>query len=224
MSDISQPVQSEHNRHRIPKYSTSIWEILGVGAGALALVVVAVIGVANQLMLKMQDAEQAESLSRRAFDYTLPGGARGLMSLSIGAETFALVGSRQPSVSDAMVLITQTPIENNTDDPRNFAEELSLKQTLIGDWQSVQTTHQTVEFCGQKTDIEIQQGSFQLVMPAVVAPPVINLVPSRTVPAITYNWEYTHKQVRHQIQLLATGQAAEGKIKPIFKSFKCRQN
>jgi hypothetical protein len=222
MSEILAP--AEHDRQRIPKYSTSIWEILGVGAGALALLIVAVIGVANQLMLKMQDAQQAEALSRRSFDYTLPGGTRGLMSLSIGAEAFALVGSRQSPVSSAMVLITEMPIENNTDDPRNFAEELALKQTLIGDWQSVQTTHQTVEFCGQKTDIEIQQGSFQLVAPAMVASPAMNLKPSPLVPAITYNWEYTHKQMRHQIQLLATGQAAEQKIKPIFKSFKCRQN
>jgi hypothetical protein len=222
MSDLLAP--AEPNHHRIPKYSTSIWEILGVGAGALALLVVAVIGVANQLMLKMQDAQQAESLSRRSFDYTLPGGTRGLMSLSIGAETFALVGSRQPSVSEAMLLITQTPIGNNTEDSRNFAEELALKQTLIGDWQSVQTTRQTVEFCGKKTDVEIQQGSFQLVVPAMVSSPAVNLIPSPLVPAITYNWEYTHKQMRHQIQLLATGQGAEQKIKPIFKSFKCRQN
>jgi hypothetical protein len=222
MSEILAP--AEHDRQRIPKYTTSIWEILGVGAGALALLIVAVIGVANQLMLKMQDAQQAEALSRRSFDYTLPGGARGLMSLSIGAEAFALVGSRQPPVSSAMVLITEMPIENNIDDPRNFAEELALKQTLVGDWQSVQTTHQTVEFCGQKTDIEIQQGSFQLVAPAMVASPAMNLKPSPLVPAITYNWEYTHKQMRHQIQLLATGQGAEQKIKPIFKSFKCRQN
>jgi hypothetical protein len=197
----------------IPNYPVKIWEIFAVGLGGIALISLAVVVLANQFFTKMQNSQQAESIAHQVVDYQMPGGAKGLMSLSIGAERFALVGNRN-NPSDVLMLITQTSIEVDTeDDPRNFAQELDLPSTLIGTWQSATETQRSLIFCQQPTPVTIRQGQFQLIDPK--QPPQ---------PTIEYVFQRSHQQTLSQIHLLTTGPDAAAKIQRVFKSLKCRQD
>ncbi len=214
MTDITPPSfeSASTPTPEIPNYPVKIWEFLGVGLGGIALISLAVMGLANQLFTKMQNPKQAESIAHQVVDYQIPGGAKGLMSLSIGAERFALVGNRN-NPSDVLMLITQTAIETDTDDEaRNFAQELDLQSTLIGTWQNATETHQSLPFCQQPTPVTIRQGQFQLLDPK--QPPQL---------AIAYTFQRSHKQTLSQIYLLTTGPDAAAKIQQLFKSLKCRQ-
>jgi hypothetical protein len=196
----------------IPDYPVKIWEVFAVGLGGLALVSAAVFGLANQLFTKMQDSKQAESIAQRVVDYQIPGGSKGLMSLSIGAETFALVGSRNDP-SDVLMLITQTAIDSKTtEDPRNFAQELDLQTTLIGAWQSGYESKQTMTFCNQPITVTVRQGQFQMIEP------------KQTLNAIEYRFEHSQKATLNGIHLLATGKNADKKIQQVFQSLKCRKD
>jgi hypothetical protein len=194
----------------IPDYPVKIWEFAAVGLAGLGLVGVAVIGLANQLFTKMQDAKQAESIVRSVVDYQIPGGAKGLMSLSIGAEAFALVGS-QRNPNEVLLLVTQTSIGPDEEEPRNFAQEIDLQTTLIGTWRSENMTNKSLPFCGQQVPVEIRQGQFQLIEQ------------KQPVPAIEYTWHYSHHQTLNHIHLMTTGPDATSKIEQVFKTLQCRK-
>jgi hypothetical protein len=194
----------------IPAYPVKIWEFLAIGLGGLGLVGVALFGLANQLFSRMQDAQQAESIVGKVINYQIPGGSKGLMSLNIGAESFALVGNRQQP-SDVMILVTQTTIDpETTEEPRNFAQELDLQATLMGLWRSGKLSKQPMKFCDQAIEVEVRQGNFQLIEQ------------KQAVPAVEYSFPYTQKLALNHIHLFATGEDAAAKVEQVFQTLTCR--
>ncbi|MBE9030799.1 hypothetical protein IQ266_13765 [filamentous cyanobacterium LEGE 11480] len=201
------------NGQTIPDYPVKLVEFIVVGVGATAIVVFAVIEIANQFLAKIKNPEQAESIVAQVVEYEMPGGSQGLKSFQTNTEAFALVGNRRHPSSNLLLLVSQAPVEGMDGEvPINLAEELDIPSALVGTWHQNTKRVEQKQFCGKTVPVTIREGSYRLLE-----------APRRLVQMREYLVVQSQKRTQNSIQLFAIGPEAAPQLDRVFQSFKCPQ-
>lgn len=196
----------------MPHYPVKLYEIFGVGLGAMLIVAFALFELANQFFTKIKNPEQAESIIKQVVEYEMPGGSQGLKSLKTNTEAFALVGNRQNPPS-LLLLVSKTPVEKHDGEASmNLVDELNIPTALVGTWQNVRTTVENKRFCDQIMPVTIRQGTYRLIES-----------PRKQVEMREYMIVQPLKNTQHRIQLFGIGSEGARQLEAVFRSFTCPQ-
>lgn len=214
----------------IPTYRVSIWEGVGILAGAAFLVLFGLFGLVNKAARNASNPPRAEAIAQSLISYRFPGDSQGVFGVNIGSVKMAVVatpgidanGSGIVTAPDNAVelLVARTPLSYQTDihTPDANADTLNLisfagfsvSYDLEGQFASTTARQERRRFCNVPVTIEIREGT---VTPANTTTPV---------PAVRYeaiapldNWE-------HLVVLTAIGSSAQQNAESVFESLQCR--
>ena len=214
----------------IPTYRVSIWEGVGILAGAACLVMFGLFGLVNKAARNASNPQRAEAIAQSLLSYRFPGESQGVFGVNIGSVKMAVVatpgidanaeGTVTAPDNAVELLVARTPLSYQTsiDTSDANAETLNLisfagfsvSYDLEGQFTSTTTRQERRQFCGVSVAVEIREGT---VMPANTTTPV---------PAVRYeaiapldNWE-------HLVILTAIGQKSQQNAESVFQSLQCR--
>lgn len=211
------------------QYPVSIWEGIGIMAGAVVLGLIGLLGLGSKAISNSTDPERAEAIANSIMHYTLPGASQGVFGLNIGSIKMAVISSRPPATpvdlsqanapTQVELLIARTPLTSRarftpTDGDSDFSlvsvPGFSISYDIQGEFEAHATRDESRELCEAPTVVTVQEG--------------VTLLPeaSRPVPAVRYEATAVLDDQRHQVILVAIGQEAQTVAADVFTSLRCR--
>jgi hypothetical protein len=215
-------MEEQESNSLVSAYPVSIWEVILILLGAIALVGAAGAGLGIRLWSNANDPQRAEAIARSLIDYQIPGGSEGVFGVNIGSAKFAWVRSKtQPP--DVILFIGRTPITKETDKGESSEEEApsfshtspqAPPQTPPEDLdQGFSVTSSRIEdkvFCGKTIPTTIEEG--QQVFDD----------PDSPVPAVRYTVSTTESDIEQTVILTTNGSNAAAKASRVFKGLRCK--
>jgi hypothetical protein len=192
------------------QYSVSIWEIMLITLGAIALLGAGLSGLGAKLLINMFEPSRAETIAKSLISYHIPGGSQGVAGINIGAEKFAIVKSNSDP-PDIVLSISKAPIGQAKDGlDVSLESEMSLQENINGKFAADASYQENKIFCDRNLSVNIQQG--QQILANSPTP----------VPAMQYSVKTTKDNIEYAVNLLTLGKDAKQKAEQVFSSFKCR--
>lgn len=195
----------------VPK-SNHVWKWVAIGCGgAFFLFVLLIAGsmffAFRQLNFSM-DPEAVEEKARTVFDYEIPGGSQGLLTMNMfGMEIIQVTDANQPP--NVMLMVGTLPPAFQTEQTQE--QFLEGFQESVSDQQQFETQEQRVEerqLCGEAVSVLIQEGSAATGQSAE--------------PATTYSTVVTYEGTSRFAWLQASGENATALVEQVFTSLECR--
>jgi hypothetical protein len=193
----------------IPQYSVSLWEIILILVGAIALMGVGLIGLGMKMLNNMLNPMRAEEVAKNLVDYNIQGGSQGVVGVNVGAEKFAIVKSNT-NPPDILLFVSKVPSDRLKDEiPITLADAVALEDTVSGKFTPNNTSTENQVVCGQKVPVTIQSGeqTFENHSP---------------LPAILYSAKTTENDFERTVNILATGKDAKDKAIKVMLSLECK--
>lgn len=202
---------SEPSASSVPK-SNNVWKWVAIGCGgAFFLFVLLIVGsmffAFRQLNFSM-DPEAVEEKARAVFDYEIPGGSQGLLTMNMfGMEIIQVTDTNQPS--NVMLMVGTLPPAFQTEQTQD--QFLEGFQESFSDQQQFETQDQRVEerqLCGETVSVVIQEGRASTGQSAE--------------PATTYSTIVTFGGESRFAWLQTNGENANALAEQVFTSLECR--
>ncbi|KGF73379.1 hypothetical protein DO97_19995 [Neosynechococcus sphagnicola sy1] len=201
-------------------YSVSIWEGIAITAGAVALVMVALMGLGMKAVRYAFDPRRAEAIAQSMISYQIPPSSTGIFGVNIGGLKVAMVISSNPDQADTepaatALLIVKAPVDDPgseehpwklTDYALSFSEDYPSESQFQVD--TAQTT--SLSFCGQSVQVLQQFGTLTLVNS------------NREVAAVRYEAATIFNNSQRLVVLMTTGPQAEKNAAAVFQSLQCK--
>ncbi|BAZ07280.1 hypothetical protein [Calothrix sp. NIES-3974] len=196
-------------KNPIPQYPVSIWEAILIFIGAIALMGTGLAWIGMRMFNNTFNPVRAEKVARSLVDYQIPGGSTGVLGLSIGAETFAIV-KRDTEPSDVFLYVSKAPSDRMSEEtPINLGDAIALENSITGEFIFSDTYTEAKTLCNQATQVTIQKGE------------QIDTTRNSTQPAIQYSARITDGHVQRVISIMAIGDNTQAKAEQVFNSIKC---
>lgn len=207
-----------------PSYRVSVWEGLAIAAGAIGLVIVALIGLGMKAIRNAVDPERVEAIAKSMMDYEIPGGSYGVVGINIGGLKIARVQSSpantgltkagQPSSNTPPavdLLIAEAPVgtQSSESNPEQSVPALSFEPD--SEFKATTSHLENRPFCGMDVSVKIQEGI------------LTSTTQQFSVSAIRYEARTVFNNSQHLVMLTTTGNNAEHKADVIFDSLRCKQ-
>lgn len=204
--DIRQDVNTNNS---IPQYSVSIWEAILILIGAIALIGTGLAWIGMRMLNNTFNSVRAEEVARSLIDYKIPGGSSGIVGLSIGAETFAIVKSNTEP-SDIFLYVSKAPSDRMSEEtPINLGDAIALENSITGEFVFSDTYTEPKKLCNQPTQVTIQKGQ------------QIDTTQNTTQPAIQYSARIIDGKIERIISIMTIGENAQVKAEQVFNSIEC---
>lgn len=196
----------------VPK-SNNVWKWVALGCGGVFFLFVLLIASAmffafRQLNFSM-DPEAVEEEARTVFDYEIPGGSQGLLTMNMfGVEIIQVTDKNQPP--DVLLMVGTLPPAFQTEQAQEQMIE-SFEESFSGQEQ-FETQNQRIEdrqLCGETVQVLIQDGT-------------ASTGQSATEPATTYSTIVTYDGKSRFAWLLANGDSSSQLAEQVFSSLECR--
>lgn len=196
-------------KNPIPQYPVSIWEAILIFIGAIALMGTGLAWIGMRMLNNTFNPVRAEKVARSLVDYQIPGGSTGVLGLSIGAETFAIV-KRDTEPSDIFLYVSKAPSDRMSEEtPINLGDAIALENSITGEFIFSDTYTEPKTLCNQATQVTIQKGE------------QIDTTRNSTQPAIQYSARINDGNVQRVISIMAIGDNTQAKAEQVFNSIKC---
>lgn len=204
---------SSPSNKEIPQYSVSVWEMLLIMVGAIALTTVGLAGLGLKVLNNAFDPVRAEAIALSLVDYKIPGGSQGIFGINIGSAKLAWVRSTT-TPPDVILFVGKTPVTKESDQ--------DAQQQLRQDFENPPSDEVNQEFvvteshsenrllCGSTVPVTIEKG--EQIFGELSAP----------VPAVRYIASTTEGTVERLVILTTNGKNAEAKADKIFSSIECK--
>ncbi|HEY9674624.1 MAG TPA: hypothetical protein V6D11_24510 [Waterburya sp.] len=202
-------MENEQLNSEIPQYSVSVWEVILIVMGAIALFGAAFIGLGLKVLANAYNPTKAEAIAKSLIDYQIPGGSQGIFGINIGSAKLAWVRSTT-NPPDVILFVGKTPINKETNE-NDSSQGLENPPSDNVNEEFTVTASRTENnlFCGKSVPITIEQGQQTLSNP-----------PS-SVPAIRYTARTREGNVEQIVILIANGENAQAKAVSVFNSLRC---
>lgn len=203
-------MQQQQQVNSICEYSVSIWEVILIIIGAIALIGTGFAWIGMRMLNNTFNPTRAEQVARSLIDYQIPSGSTGVMGLNIGAETFAIVKSNTEP-PDIFLYASKAPSDRISEEtPVNLGDAIALENSVNGQFvfSNIDRTQKTL--CDQKTSITVQTGQ------------QIDATTNTTKPAIQYSARLTDGKIERIISIIAIGNNMETKAEQVLNSIQCK--
>lgn len=207
-----------------PNYRVSVWEGLAIAAGAIGLVIVALIGLGMKAIRNAVDPQRVEAIAKSMMDYQIPGGSYGVVGINVGGLKVARVQSSptnqgltqagQPSINTPPpvdLLIAEAPVgtQSSESNPEQSVPALSFEPD--SEFKATTSHLENRPFCGMDVSVKIQEGI------------LTSTTQQYSVSAIRYEARTVSNNSQHLVMLTTTGNKAEQNADVIFDSLRCKQ-
>ncbi|HEY9657042.1 MAG TPA: hypothetical protein V6C65_01160 [Allocoleopsis sp.] len=212
------------------EYPVSIWETIGIAAGAIFLVAVGLMGLGVKALNNAFNPQRAEAIAHSIISYQIPGGAKGAFGANVGGAKIAVVSSQAslgkggtpsspiPTIPATELLVARIPASQETEELNSgeavageFFSGFSFSYQSTDAFQVKQTETEYKTFCGQSTPVAIQRG--ELTLPDQVT----------QLPAVKYQALIDRETASYMAILVAVGQDASNTAETVFRSLQCVQ-
>ncbi len=197
-----------------PHYSVSIWELMLILFGAIALIGAGLIGLGIKVLNNAFDPMRAEAIAHSLVDYDIPGGSQGIFGINIGSAKLAWVRSNT-TPPDVILFVGKTPINKEAgqserrDVKRDF--ETPPSDTVTIQFTVTDSKVETKSFCGKPVDVTVETGEQSFGDPGL------------SLPATRYFASTTEADVERLVILTANGKDAPEKAAAVFRSLQCKK-
>ncbi|MGK7872050.1 MAG: hypothetical protein AB4426_01660 [Xenococcaceae cyanobacterium] len=194
------------------KKSGSLLKWIGIGCGgALLTFVLITVGLFYFVKENLDistNPQEVEQKAKSIFDYNIPGGARGLLTMNVfGMELVQVIDTNQPPE----VLLTVGLISQQfQEDPEQFQKSFSENMEQQFKFTSTSKSRSEKELCGQIVSVFIQEGE----MTSPKSPDAS--------PAISYTALVNYDNSGRLVWLLTSGTSASQKATAVFNSLQCK--
>lgn len=203
-------MENEQLNSEIPQYSVSVWEVIFIVIGAIALFGAACIGLGLKVLANAYNPTKAEAIAKSLIDYQIPGGSQGVFGINIGSAKLAWVRSAT-NPPDVILFVGKTPLNKETNEnDSNQGLENPPSDNVNEEFKATASRTENKVFCGKTVPVTIEEGQRTLGNP-----------PS-SVPAIRYTARTTEGNVERIVILIANGETAQAKAVSVFNSLRCR--
>ncbi len=203
-------MENEQLNSEIPQYSVSVWEVILIVMGAIALFGAAFIGLGLKVLANAYNPTKAEAIAKSLIAYQIPGGSQGVFGINIGSAKLAWVRS-VTNPPDVILFVGKTPINKETNEyDSNQGLENPPSDNANEEFKATASRTENKVFCGQTVPITIEEGEQTL-----------SNQPS-PVPAIRYTARTTEDNVERIVILITNGENAQAKAVSVFNSLRCR--
>ncbi|HEY9668585.1 MAG TPA: hypothetical protein V6C91_17390 [Coleofasciculaceae cyanobacterium] len=207
-----------------PNYRVSVWEGLAIAAGAIGLVIVALIGLGIKAIRNAVDPQRVEAIAKSMMDYQIPGGSYGVVGINIGGLKVArvqnsptnqgLTKAGQPSINTPPavdLLIAEAPVgtQSSESNPEQSVPALSFEPD--SEFKATTSHLENRPFCGMDVSVKIQEGI------------LTSTTQQYSVSAIRYEARTVFNNSQHLVMLTTTGNNAAQEADMIFDSLRCKQ-
>lgn len=193
----------------LPTISVHWLEIVAISLGSIGLLGAAIIGLGHKLQTNMHQAKRVENIAHSLITYQFPHSAQGLIGLSIGAESFAVIADRTNN-PNLRLFVQASPVDG-VERSSLLVREYALGAGWRGNWEIVQEETQPFLYCHQMVSLETSRGRWS------------DAGKEEPRPAIEYSIDTTIDGYDQTIRILATGTNAEPLAQDLLKSIQCRE-
>jgi hypothetical protein len=210
-------------------YPVTVWETVGIVAGAIALVAIGFAGLGAKLVSNAYEPARAEAIASSLITYEMPGESGGQFGANLGGARIAVVSTDELPTGLSPVLLSQAEslpraielliaripvsqeseaLDSEGEITHNFFSGFSFLYQVDGVFEV--STYQTEyrEFCGGMTPVTIQRG-------------MLTLPDQSTLPAVRYEIN-AERAADHYIAIItAVGQNASQQSNDLFRSIRC---
>jgi hypothetical protein len=194
------------------KSSVIKWVAIGCG-GLLVLGIGLFAGLAFwgwKSLNPVTDPQQVEAQAKSLFDYNIPGGSKGLVSMNImGVQMSQIVDTAPNPNVFLMVGVLPAQFASQKEAFQQSFQE-SMQQQLQQNTQFSQTKTEQKTLCNQEVPVLIQEGQGS------------SDNQSAPVPSITYNAFVNYQGSERFIWLMTSGDQAKETAEAVFNSLKCK--
>lgn len=192
------------------------WKWLAIGCGGAALLLIGLIGVggffAARNMGISTDSAEIEGKAKALFDYSIPGGSQGTITMNVfGIEMIQVTSLETPP--NITLMLGTMPAQFQTDAARSEFMKGFQDSFASSSNPGVTLTSQRTEprtLCEQPVTLVIQEGE--------------SLTPGESValPAVSYATTVDHNNKVLFTWIMATGDRAAEDAEAVFNSLKCQ--
>lgn len=223
-SDAAIDAATDTSPKFISQYPVSIWETLGITAGAIGLVAIGLAGLGVKALNNAFYPERAEAIAHSIMDYSIPGGSRGVFGTNLGGARVAVVASQTPpqgvravsseDLPSIELLVAQIPVSQETQEiereaTSDFFSGFSFSYQSPEAFQLSRTHTEQREFCGEMAPITVHEGTLTLSDQAT------------QVPAMKYEVNVDRQENNFIAILVTVGQEASTNAETVFRSLRC---
>lgn len=224
------PFSSDSTSESTLEYPVSIWETIGIAAGAIFLVAVGLMGLGVKALNNAFNPQRAEAIAQSIITYQIPGGSKGAFGANVGGAKIAVVSSQTvlgdrgtatspiPTIPATELLVARIPASQETEELNSgeavageFFSGFSFSYQSTDAFQVKQTAKEYKLFCGKSTPVAIQRG--ELTLPDQVT----------HLPAVKYEALIDRETASYMAILVAVGQDASNTAETVFRSLQCVQ-
>jgi hypothetical protein len=203
-------VNDQQSTNEIPQYSVSVWELILIVIGAIALTGVGLAGLGIKVLNNAFDPFRAAAIARSLIDYKIPGGSQGVFGINIGVAKLAWIRSTT-NPPDVVLFVGKTPINKETSKTDLFdLSENPPSEDANQDFVATASRTEKRIFCGKTIPITVEEG--QQSFGDASAP----------VPAIRYIASTVQDDVEQVVVVTTNGKDAVNKIDRVFSSLQCK--